>query len=268
MTDELDQMQEQQENVVQNAQYDEQTNPFHQLELGPDGGMSEEQALAFQQFHAMHGGFPGVNQGNFPRATVKRRKPVKWEHWEEKNLIEGVRRFGRGNWAQIRAAFEFNTCRTNVDLHDKWRVLTGERKRNRQRQASHLHGDEVIGDDGDKGNGVQLIPISGSNGLYTLSSFLPSGFHQALNMEGQLQIPPELLQSMQSATQENTSPNITSPNIMEEALQAEKVQTKDDVAHELLKLSEDKGDDADDIEKPKKKRGPRKKALDSVISVE
>jgi hypothetical protein len=33
-----------------------------------------------------------INPSNFPRPTVKRRKPVKWEHWEEKNLIEGVRR--------------------------------------------------------------------------------------------------------------------------------------------------------------------------------
>jgi hypothetical protein len=65
----------------------------------------------------------------------KRRKPVKWESWEEKNLIEGVKKYGRGNWSQIHNSMEFKSCRTKVDLHDKWRVITGERKRKSKGQG-------------------------------------------------------------------------------------------------------------------------------------
>jgi hypothetical protein len=56
--------------------------------------ISQEQALALQQIHAFHQSMPLITPPNFPRPTVKRRKPVKWEAWEEKNLIEGVRRVG------------------------------------------------------------------------------------------------------------------------------------------------------------------------------
>lgn len=85
------------------------------------GNLTQEQALALhlQSMQGMPGMLPLINPASFPRPTIKRRKPIKWELWEEKNLIEGVRRFGRGNWSQIRTAFEFQSCRTNVDLHDK-----------------------------------------------------------------------------------------------------------------------------------------------------
>ena len=50
--------------------------------------ISQEQALALQHIHAFHQSMPLITPPNFPRPTVKRRKPVKWEQWEEKNLIE------------------------------------------------------------------------------------------------------------------------------------------------------------------------------------
>jgi hypothetical protein len=242
-----------------------ETNPFHQLELGPDGSMSEEQALAFQQFHAMHGGFAGLPQGsNFPRPTVKRRKPVKWEHWEEKNLIEGVRRFGRGNWSQIRAAMEFQSCRTNVDLHDKWRVLTGERKRNRQRAAQAAL---LAQDDSNGANDSHLSADNTENvgGTYNLSSFLPTGYPNSMNMEGHLQIPHELLLNIQNNLQENV--DITQENIMEEALKAQKQDDADQdvVASELLKLCEEKLVENNDEKNKKKRHRSKKKPEETVL---
>ncbi|KAI3630549.1 hypothetical protein MIR68_011984 [Amoeboaphelidium protococcarum] len=139
-----DEQQQQQQQQLQ-AQQQQQQEDFQQqqqqlLFSGVDqfdfssveaslANLTPEQQLVLQQIQTLQ--TMGMMASQFPRPTVKRRKPVKWESWEEKNLIDGVRRFGRGNWAQIRAAFDFQACRTNVDLHDKWRVLTGERKRSK-----------------------------------------------------------------------------------------------------------------------------------------
>jgi hypothetical protein len=63
-------------------------------------GLSQEQALALHGIHMqqMQQQMPHMLSGaSFPRPTVKRRKPVKWEHWEEKNLIEGVRKVRKKN---------------------------------------------------------------------------------------------------------------------------------------------------------------------------
>lgn len=50
-------------------------------------------------------------------------KRVRWTQEEVDNLIEGVQEYGKGSWAEILAAFEFNDCRTSVNLKDKWRNL-------------------------------------------------------------------------------------------------------------------------------------------------
>jgi hypothetical protein len=48
--------------------------------------LTPDQAMILQQIQTL-----GMLQG-YARPTIKRRKPVKWEAWEEKNLIDGVRR--------------------------------------------------------------------------------------------------------------------------------------------------------------------------------
>ena len=45
--------------------------------------------MGFQDLESLKELIPGQN---FPRSTAKRRKPVKWEAWEESNLMAGVRR--------------------------------------------------------------------------------------------------------------------------------------------------------------------------------
>ncbi len=70
----------------------QQLGSFPSLESLLPGGLSPGQALAFEQFQAMHGVLPVLASAQLTRRTVKRRKPVKWELWEEKNLIEGVKR--------------------------------------------------------------------------------------------------------------------------------------------------------------------------------
>jgi hypothetical protein len=47
---------------------------------------------------------------------------------------------------------------------------------------------------------VQLIPVAGTNGLYTLSSFLPPGFNAAGLLDSpNMQFPAEFLQSIQQS---------------------------------------------------------------------
>ncbi|KAG7482522.1 telomeric repeat-binding factor 2 isoform X1 [Solea senegalensis] len=45
-----------------------------------------------------------------------------WSDHETKLLIEGVRKFGEGNWSRIKGYYTFNG-RTNVNLKDRWRTL-------------------------------------------------------------------------------------------------------------------------------------------------
>ncbi len=82
------QQHEQSQDLVE-SHHQQQMSSFPNLENMLPGGLTQEQALAFQQFQSMHGVMP-VLSGGFPRPTVNRRKAVKWEVWEEKNLIEGV----------------------------------------------------------------------------------------------------------------------------------------------------------------------------------
>ncbi|XP_078583262.1 uncharacterized protein LOC144865978 [Branchiostoma floridae x Branchiostoma japonicum] len=49
-----------------------------------------------------------------------------WTEEEVSNLIDGVRRYGQGNWSKILDNFPFNG-RTNVNLKDKWRQLVKSR---------------------------------------------------------------------------------------------------------------------------------------------
>ncbi|XP_035663861.1 telomeric repeat-binding factor 1-like [Branchiostoma floridae] len=49
-----------------------------------------------------------------------------WSEEEVSNLIDGVRRYGQGNWSKILDKFRFNG-RTNVNLKDKWRQLVKSR---------------------------------------------------------------------------------------------------------------------------------------------
>ncbi|XP_064602292.1 telomeric repeat-binding factor 2-like [Liolophura sinensis] len=54
--------------------------------------------------------------------TSRCRSRVKWSEQEVKQLRQGVKRFGKGQWAKIRDAYPFNG-RTSVDLKDKWRNI-------------------------------------------------------------------------------------------------------------------------------------------------
>lgn len=56
--------------------------------------LTPEQTVILQQIHNLQ--TIGMFSQGFPRPTIKRRKPVKWETWEETNLIEGVRRVSFG----------------------------------------------------------------------------------------------------------------------------------------------------------------------------
>jgi len=55
--------------------------------------------------------------------SKSRRARIPWTTAEEIDLLRGVLKFGKGEWASIRREFFSATSRTGVDLKDKWTVL-------------------------------------------------------------------------------------------------------------------------------------------------
>eukprot|EP00741_Cyanophora_paradoxa_P010726 tig00020538_g10368.t1 len=53
----------------------------------------------------------------------KGRKRHRWENWEDQSLKEGVDRFGKGRWREIRDNYKFQDFRTPVDLKDRHKIL-------------------------------------------------------------------------------------------------------------------------------------------------
>lgn len=46
----------------------------------------------------------------------------KWTDSETQRLVEGVQKFGEGNWCKIKAYYKFKD-RTNINLKDRWRTM-------------------------------------------------------------------------------------------------------------------------------------------------
>merc|ERR1712166_44974 len=57
------------------------------------------------------------------------RKRHKWTEEEVGLLKSGVKKYGEGRWAYILGCHDFNPCRTQVDLKDKWRNIAKEERR-------------------------------------------------------------------------------------------------------------------------------------------
>ncbi|XP_043961936.1 telomeric repeat binding factor a [Gambusia affinis] len=58
------------------------------------------------------------NESTISHSGQRRR----WTESETENLIQGVKKFGEGNWNKIKAYYAFNE-RTNVNLKDRWRTM-------------------------------------------------------------------------------------------------------------------------------------------------
>jgi hypothetical protein len=56
-------------------------------------------------------------------SSPSRFRRKRWSDEEEQMLINGVKEYGEGKWAEILEHYGFSTMRTNIDLKDKWRNL-------------------------------------------------------------------------------------------------------------------------------------------------
>lgn len=56
-------------------------------------------------------------------SSPSRYKRKRWSEEEEQMLINGVKEYGEGKWAEILEHYGFSAMRTNIDLKDKWRNL-------------------------------------------------------------------------------------------------------------------------------------------------
>lgn len=72
---------------------------------------------------ASSGGSPGAGKRGVgaKRGGGRRESYTRFTAEEEMMLMEGVRRFGAGNWKKILNSYQFHWKRTAVDLKDKYR---------------------------------------------------------------------------------------------------------------------------------------------------
>jgi len=61
------------------------------------------------------------NHPTYPNKNRRRRK--KWTDEEVERLKDGVKRWGKGDWTNVKRDFFASSERTTVDLKDKWRGL-------------------------------------------------------------------------------------------------------------------------------------------------
>uniref|UniRef100_A0A096LPV6 Telomeric repeat-binding factor n=1 Tax=Poecilia formosa TaxID=48698 RepID=A0A096LPV6_POEFO len=69
--------------------------------------------------------FPSIKKRAFD-AFSKFQLLQRWTESETENLIQGVKKFGEGNWSKIKAYYSFNE-RTNVNIKDRWRTLKNKK---------------------------------------------------------------------------------------------------------------------------------------------
>lgn len=53
----------------------------------------------------------------------KRKAKVPWMEYEEKNLRDGITKYGVGQWSKILRAYKFDKVRDGTSLKDKYRNL-------------------------------------------------------------------------------------------------------------------------------------------------
>jgi len=71
-----------------------------------------------------------------PTEPNKRDNYLRFEHWEEENLLRGVEIFGVGKWTSILRNFNFQKKRSAIDLKDKYRNILRAKQRSRMAQLN------------------------------------------------------------------------------------------------------------------------------------
>ncbi|MES1911597.1 MAG: hypothetical protein MHM6MM_004007 [Cercozoa sp. M6MM] len=98
--------------------WEEYTNIYQQRWPGENEMAINRRSLSAEQTQS--------GEHVFPRRKSKRRKTAgpPWTNEEVVALIRGVNKFGAGQWKKILMHFfPEDTCRTNVNLKDKWRHM-------------------------------------------------------------------------------------------------------------------------------------------------
>lgn len=85
-----------------------------------DEGLKLSRAKSPKRFSPLRrASAPGRKRMSSPSRFRRKR----WSEEEEQMLINGVKEYGEGKWAEILEHYGFSAMRTNIDLKDKWRNL-------------------------------------------------------------------------------------------------------------------------------------------------
>ncbi len=85
--------------------------------------------------------YDSQNKARQSRRKGRRESYTRFSPSEQQNLLDGVARYGAGNWKKILSSYSFHSKRTAVDLKDKYRNIlrAQERARNATQRSASSH---------------------------------------------------------------------------------------------------------------------------------
>ncbi|KAJ4947520.1 hypothetical protein JOQ06_009555 [Pogonophryne albipinna] len=88
----------------------------------PNKDSAREKGPAHSKWKVLYTNAKERSKNQSVNQTLPGHRKMKWNEEETQMLIDGVKRFGEGNWSKIKSHFSFKE-RSNVSLKDRWRTI-------------------------------------------------------------------------------------------------------------------------------------------------